>query len=118
MSLHFELADAVRHHFADRLAAAPELRQDALTLQLTDGTAVEIRYAAADAYSLRWHRDGRWRSIDTAPCHPELGTWPNHFHAGDGSVHDDPVTTCGAAPWANLQRLLQALVESAPALSA
>ncbi|MCB1915495.1 MAG: hypothetical protein KDG52_07250 [Rhodocyclaceae bacterium] len=116
MSLHIDLATAAGEEFAGRLAAAPELRQDALLLTLRDGTSIEIRYAAADAYSLSWQRQGVWGRVDTAPCHPGLATWPNHFHAGDGTVHSDPLTRCGADPRQNLRALLQALAANSAML--
>ncbi|MCB1896928.1 MAG: hypothetical protein H6945_00945 [Zoogloeaceae bacterium] len=118
MNLHIDLARVVGATFAGHLATEPDLRQDALLLQLRDGTSIEIRYAAADAYSLGWRRKGLWRRIDTAPCHPELATWPNHFHIGDGDVRADPVTRCGAEPWHNLRVLVQALVEQSVVLQA
>ncbi len=118
MSIHLELADAVRKRFAEHLAGPPELRQDALLLELANGVRLEVRYVAADAYSLRWQHGDVWRGIDTAPCHPGLGSYPNHFHAGDGSVRDDPVTRCGAEPRDNLLRLLAALLDESPALAA
>lgn len=118
MNLHLELARAVGATFAEHLATEPDLRQDALLLQLRDGTSIEIRYAAADAYALGRLQQGIWRRIDTAPCHPGLATWPNHMHTGDGEVRADPVTRCGAEPWHNLRALLQALVEQSQALQA
>lgn len=104
MSIHLELADAVR--------------QDALLQEIASGIRLAVRYAAADAYSPRWQRGDHWRGIDTAPCHPGLGTVPNHFHTSDGSVHDDPVIRQGAEPRDNLLRLQTALAEDMPALAA
>lgn len=110
MSLHFELAERIGQHFADHLAAPPELRQDAILVMLANGTRVEIRYAAADAYSLRWGRGDALQCIDTAPCHRELATYPNHLHRADASVVADPLTRCGAPPWDNVRAVLESAI--------
>ena len=110
MSLHLEPAERIREHFADHLAARPELRQDALLVSLANGFRVEIRYAAADAYSLRWGRGDVQQCIDTAPCHPELASFPNHLHRADGGVEADPLTRCEAEPWDNVRALLDAAI--------
>ncbi|MCB1908729.1 MAG: hypothetical protein KDH15_15285 [Rhodocyclaceae bacterium] len=107
MSLHFELAERIGQHFADHLAAPPELRQDAILVTLANGSRVEIRYAAVDAYSLRWGRGETQQCIDTAPCHPELATSPNHLHRADGSLEADPFTRIGAPPWDNVRVVLE-----------
>ncbi len=72
-----------------------------------------VRYAAADAYSLRWRtgpgNDMAELGIDTAPSHPHLATHPNHLHLADGTVVADPVTRTDANPEANVCALIFAL---------
>lgn len=112
MSLHFELAAAVDAAFAERLDGPVEQKQDALIIRLQNGVVLTVRYAAADAYSLRWtHGAGDAESvIDTAPLHRDLATFPNHFHDAAGRVAADPITRPDAAPADNLQRLIGALL--------
>lgn len=114
MSPHTELLDYVEREHADALLTPPQLAQDALTLVLKNGVVLTVRYAAADAYSLRWrtsiHADGVELGIDTAPTHPQLATVPNHLHLADGTVVADPLTQQGGAPEHNLARVIEALL--------
>ena len=114
MSLHPELLAAIEHDFGERLAAAPQLTQDALLITLPGGTTLTVRYAAPDAYSLHWQvADGghvHSLGIDTAPTHPTLSTQPNHLHLSDGRVVADPLTRPEATPAANLAAVLTALL--------
>lgn len=113
MSLHAELLAVIERDFAHLLATAPQLTQDALVLTLTSGAKLTVRYAAHDAYSLRWqvHVDAvvHTLGIDTAPTHPTLATRPNHLHLADGRVVADPLTRLAAAPAANLAAVIDAL---------
>ena len=59
MSLHPDLAATVAAERADALATPPRLTQDALELELANGVLLTVRYAAADAYSLRWRCNAR-----------------------------------------------------------
>lgn len=114
MSLHPELAEHIEQAFPGRLAAPPQVAQDALTLILDNGVMLTVHYAAEDAYSLRWRTglapDAAEMGIDTAPTHPELATAPNHLHLDDGRVVPDPVTRVGANAAANLAALVEALL--------
>lgn len=113
MSIHLELAEEIQRDFGERLLAAPELSQDALTLNLDNGVVLVVRYAAKDAYSLRWQTtvDGPEAGIDTAPTHPALATQPNHLHLADGRVVADPLTRVDATPFANLTAVVRALLD-------
>lgn len=117
MTLHLELGAAIERDFADALAAAPEQKQDVLIVQLRNGVTLDIRYAAPDAYSLRWTHEGREAGIDTAPQHRELATFPNHLHDSSGHAHPDPLTRIDATPEANVSALIRALLDD-PALGA
>ncbi len=114
MNLHPFLAERIAADCAEALACPPRLTQDALILDLNNDVSLTVRYAAADAYSLRWRIDpapaGVELGIDTAPTHPALATVPNHFHRADGSVVADPVTRTDARPEDNLRRLVAALL--------
>ena len=111
MSLHPELLAGITHQFGDRLPAPPQLTQDALIVALPDGTTLTVRYAAQDAYSLRWNVGGDELGIDTAPTHPTLATRPNHLHLADGRVVADPLTRLEASPVANVSAVIAALLD-------
>lgn len=117
MSLHLALAAVIESDFSAGLAGAPEQKQDALIVQLRNGVTLHICYAAPDAYSLRWTRDGHEAGIDTAPLHPDLGTFPNHLHDTSGRAHPDPLTRTDATPEDNVSALIRALLDD-PALGA
>ena len=114
MNLHPELLAAVERRFADRLAAPPRLTQDALNLSLANGAVLSVRYAAPDAYSLRWRvgpaADAAELGIDTAPTHPQLATFPRHLHLADGSVVADPLTRLDASAEDNLAAVIEAIL--------
>lgn len=111
MMLHFELAELLEQEFAGRLQETVERKQDALIANLVNGVTLTVRYAGADAYSLRWTHDGAQAGIDTAPLHRELATYPNHFHTPDGRIVADPLTDPARAPRDNLRRVVTALLD-------
>jgi len=117
MSLHIELATDVEKMFEAHLSAPVEQKQDALVVTLDNGVTLTVRYAAPDAYSLRWERDGAEAGIDTAPLHRELATFPNHLHDTRGRVRADPVTRPDRRPADNVAELIRALLAN-PALGA
>lgn len=110
MSLHLELGQSVELAFQDALDGL-EHRQDILIIHLRNGVTLEVRYAAADAYSLRWRYGDAESGIDTAPLHRGLATFPNHLHDAAGRIVADPVTHHGASPEDNLHRLIRALLD-------
>jgi len=111
MSLHIELAAAVEQAFGQRLARSAEQKQDALVVALDNGVTLTVRYAAPDAYSLRWSYGDAEAGIDTAPLHRELATFPNHLHDANGALRSDPVTGLDRTPADNVVRLVQALLD-------
>lgn len=115
MSIHLELAAMIEDEFLEQLDGPLERKQDALILRLNNGVRLTIRYADPVAYSLRWEYAGQEAGIDTAPLHQGLTTFPHHYHAPDGRVLADPLTSPGRAPAENLRRLLAAL-DTDPAL--
>lgn len=102
-----EIAEHLIEHYGERLHDAPVLAHDALTATLDNGVILELHFAGAEEYSLRWQHDGRVFAIDTAPLHPGLATFPNHLHAPDGTLHPDPLTQPGRAPWDNVRALVE-----------
>ena len=110
MNLHAQMLASIERDFADRLAAPPVLTQDALALSLTNGVTLTVRFAAADAYSMRWGIDDVELGIDTAPTHPELDTHSNHLHLADGRVVADPLTRLGDDPMTNLMAVIDAVL--------
>ena len=112
MSLHLELGATIDTVFGDVLDSPAEQKQDAMIVRLKNGVTLHVRYAAADAYSLRWIHDDAESGIDTAPLHPDLATFPNHMHAADGRIVADPITRPDASPEDNLHRLIRALLDN------
>lgn len=112
MSLHIELAAAIEKDFGERLAVPVEQKQDALIATLENGLTLTIRYAAPDAYSLRWTYGDTEAGIDTAPLHRDLASFPNHLHDAGGQVHADPVTRPDRAPADNVAQLIHALLDN------
>ena len=110
MSLHLELGSAVETAFGDDLDSPVEQKQDAMIVRLKNGVTLEVRYAAADAYSLRWVYGDAESGIDTAPLHHGLATFPHHFHDAGGRIVADPITRPDASPEDNLHRLIHALI--------
>lgn len=111
MSLHLELESLIQSAFGDDLGTPVELKQDALLVRLRNGVALDVRYAAPAAYSLRWSYGDAESAIDTAPLHRDLATFPNHLHDADGRVLADPITQPGAPPLENIQKLIRALLD-------
>lgn len=111
MSLHLELGSAIDAAFADDLDSPVEQKQDAMIVHLKNGVTLNVRYAAPDAYSLRWAYGDAESGIDTAPLHRGLATFPNHFHDAGGRIVADPVTRPDAPPEDNLHRLIRALLD-------
>lgn len=113
MSLHPELLADIARECVDQLSEPPRLTQDALIVPLANGVTLTVRYAARDAYSLRWQPCGESGElgIDTAPTHPTLATRPNHLHLADGRVVADPLTRPDAAPLANVRAVMAAILD-------
>lgn len=112
MSLHLELGSAIEQAFKNDLDGPVEHKQDVMTFRLNNGVALEVRYAAADAYSLRWTHGGAEAGIDTAPLHRGLATFPNHLHHAVNGIVADPITRPDALPEANVCELVRALLEN------
>ena len=111
MSLHLELGPVIEATFGNDLASPLEQKQDALIISLKNGVTLNVRYAASDAYSLRWVYGDAESGIDTAPLHPGLATFPNHFHDAGGHILADPITHPDASPEDNLHKLIRALLD-------
>lgn len=112
MSLHLDLGSAIDTRFENDLDSPVEQKQDAMIVRLKNGVTLDVRYAASDAYSLRWAYGDAESGIDTAPVHRELATFPNHFHEAGGRVIADPITRTDAPPVDNLQNLIRALIDN------
>lgn len=111
MSLHLELGAAIDADFGDDLESPVEQKQDAMLVRLKNGVTLEVRYAAADAYSLRWVYGDAASGIDTAPVHQGLATFPNHLHDAAGHIVADPITRTDTSPADNLSSLIRALLD-------
>lgn len=109
MNLHLELKDKIEAHYAGQLYGEAVLKQDALLVTFDDGLQVELRYPDPEEYSIAWLWGSALMRVDTAPTHPGIGTFPNHFHDLDGNVREDRLTRPGAEPWGNVRSLLDAV---------
>lgn len=108
--LNVAIKEAVELHFADRLAAPPEIHQDALLLNLDNGVAMELRFASPEEYAIVWHWGDASMRIDTAPLHRDLPSFPNHFHDAANNIRADALTHPGKAPWDNVCTVLDAVL--------
>lgn len=113
MIIQLELADFLDESHHEDMQGPVERRQDAIIVQLANGVTLTIHYAASDAYSLNWSHPGGSASIDTAPVHHDLATFPNHLHLVDGTVVADPITDPSDTPRTNLSRLIHTLTHGA-----
>ncbi len=112
MTLHTEFMDRIIEHYGERLADTPKQNYDALNVSFANGLHVEIRFAGAEEYSIKWNTGTAEFQIDTAPLHQGLDTFPNHLHRGDGEVRADPYTTPGDPPWSNVKAVLDAILDN------
>lgn len=112
MSHHLELGALIDAVFGDDLDSPVEQTQDAMIVHLRNGVTLNVRYAAADAYSLRWVYGDAESGIDTAPLHQDLATFPNHMHDAGSHIIADPITRPDASPEDNLRRLIRALLDN------
>lgn len=112
MSQHLELSTMINEAFGGDLDSPVEQTQDAMIIHLKNGVTLDVRYAAPDAYSLRWVYGDAESGIDTAPLHRDLATYPNHMHEAGGRIVADPVTRPDASPEDNLQNLIRALLNN------
>ena len=111
MSLHLELKARIEERYGAHLPAGAELKLDALLLRFDSGLALELRFASAEEYAFNWIWGEAGLRIDTAPLHPELKTRPHHLHDVDGIPRDDPLTRPGAAPWDNVRKVIDAVLD-------
>ncbi|HEY9380820.1 MAG TPA: DUF6516 family protein [Burkholderiales bacterium] len=107
---HLDLKEKIDAHYADRLDAPVQLAQDALTLRLANGVAVELRFASEQEYAMAWQWGDAQLKIDTAPLHPDLATFPNHLHDANNSLRADPITQPGRDAWENVRNVIDALL--------
>ena len=112
MSHHLELGAVIDAVFRNDLDSPVEQKQDAMIVHLKNGVTLDVRYAAADAYSLRWVYGDAESGIDTAPLHQGLASYPNHMHEAGGRIIADTITHPDASPQDNLQKLIRALLDN------
>lgn len=110
MSMHLDLAARIEAGFGEQLNGPVDIKLDALIAHFSNGVSLEARIADPHAYAIAWAWGEAELRIDTAPLHRDLATFPNHLHSADGSLHHDPLTLPGAAPWENLERVIAAIL--------
>jgi hypothetical protein len=109
------LRDAIIDDYGEILACDITLYQDAISLELLNGTELEIKAASDREYCFLWKAGAHVLRLDTAPLHPELATFPHHLHDAAGTVRADPLTVPGR-PLADNVRSLLAALQSDPLL--
>lgn len=103
------LRDAIIDDYGEILARDIILYQDAINLELLNGTLLEIKAASDREYCFLWQAGDHVLRLDTAPLHPELATFPHHLHDAAGTVRADPLTVPGRPLVDNVRPLLAAL---------
>jgi len=109
--LHVELKERIESTFDATQLESVTLCRDALELRLSNGVDLTLRIVGPGEYAMNWRWGEAAMSIDTAPLHDTLGTYPNHLHTSDGGVADDPVTEIAASPWDNVRALIGRLLD-------
>lgn len=107
--LHSTLKDAIDAHFVEIITQPAELCQDAVLVHLHNGVVIELRIASPQDYVIAWRWGESELRIDTAPLHPQLATYPNHFHDCESQLLPDRLTDPTRDPWANVCAVLTAL---------
>lgn len=110
MSLHSAISEQLITDFGERLTDLPMLNHDALEVRFDSGLVLQIRYPNLEEYSLLWQFNARTLTIDTAPVHAELASFPNHLHDSEGRITADPLTHPGRPVWENLHALVSTLL--------
>jgi hypothetical protein len=99
-----EFSDVVSHTgFVGGTEASP----NKLRLILVDGSFLEIWLSADGDYSYHWERRrqrGRLYRWDNAPHHPQVSTFPEHFHDGGETTIGE--SQLSAEPAVALQHVL------------
>lgn len=109
--LHIDLKEQIEATFAELQLTSVTLHRDALDVSLANGVDLTLRIISPTEYAMSWRWGDVGMSIDTAPLHDGLATWPNHLHTLDGTAVADPVTEIGADPWRNVRTLIERLTE-------
>lgn len=110
MTARYELLrDFIIDDFGETLAGDITLFQDAISLELQNGTQLEIKSASDNEYAFVWKYGDSVMRIDTAPLHPDLSTFPHHLHDAEGVLRPDPLSRPGAPLRDNVKQLLTAL---------
>jgi len=109
--LHIDLKEHIEATFPESQLTSVTLRRDALELSLSNGVDLTLRIISPTEYAMNWRWGDIGMSIDTAPLHDKLSTYPNHLHTLEGAVVADPVTEMGAEPWRNVRALIERLIE-------
>lgn len=108
--LHIELKEKIETTFCEANDVSVALCRDAIECRLPNGVEMTIRIAGPNEYAIGWRWGEAEMSIDTAPLHRALATYPNHLHTPDGRVVADPISEVGADPWRNVHALIDRLL--------
>ncbi len=102
-----KIADDVNATFKNVLKTPVEVKSDGLLLEFNDDSQLELRYPSKKRYSFNFLRDEKSFTIDTAPVHSELETYPNHIHDFEGKLMKDNITDVNNDPIKNIENFLR-----------
>lgn len=108
--MHLIFKEKLEDHYAERMAEAVRLAQDAMTLSFDTGLMMELRYFSSEEYSINWSWGEAALRLDTAPMHVSCATFPVHVHDENGMVKAGPMADRSPDSWRNFSRLLDALL--------
>lgn len=111
ISFHLAFKAILESEYADRLSEQVRMAQDALLFGFDDGLAVELRYAGADAFSLRWMWRDREFRLYTSPVHEGAPGTP-FLQVEDGEAEPFTLGDAATGPRAWFTALLDLLLRN------
>ena len=91
LALYQELVVLAENHFSDvviqtKFIGGTPADPNKLRLVITDGSFLDVWLSTDGDYAYHWERRGQTGEIyrwDNAPHHPQVSSFPDHFHQGD-----------------------------------
>ena len=103
-----KLARIAFSEFRGILKREPLILRDRIRLLFIDESFMDIRYPLDQDYSFHWQRRRELYRINTAPDHPEIGTFSRHIHAKEEeNITPDTITSLNNPPEENLRQVLK-----------
>lgn len=109
ISFHLAFKSILESQYGGLLSEPVRMAQDALLFAFENGLTVELRYADAASFSVRWVWGDMEFRLDTSPVHGRL-TGTSHLHVDDGEVCPLTIGDPAASPRAWFAALLDLLL--------